>query len=832
MIGLEVNGRHHRLTMDPRMPLLWVLRDALHLKGTKYGCGVGICGICTVLVGDEVTRACVMTLAEAAGRKVTTIEGLAEDHDNPLLRAWIAEQVPQCGYCQPGAIMAAAGLLGSTPSPGATEITAALDGVLCRCGTYPRMRRAMDRVARAVDRPALGEHRRALEQAGITAVFQPNPWVRIAEDGAVTIVIDRSEMGQGVATSLAMLVAEELEVDLAQVGIEFAPADPAYANAEFGEQVTGGSTSIRSSWLPLRQAGAEAREMLIAAAAAAWQVDPSECRAEHGAVLHLPSERRLGYGALAAKAMMQQRPEKVQLKPREAFRLIGRPVTRMELKGHVTGRTVFGLDISLPGMLTACVLRCPVFGGRPVRFDDRRAREVEGVVAVFKIGSGVAVVGRDAWSTLAGRAAVDVEWKEGKNAALETDQIRRRLATAARRKGRLVRDDGDVDAAFRRATTVIEADYETPFLAHACMEPMNCTVHLRDGRCDVWAPTQAQGSAQEIAAWAAGLPRQAVQVHTTFLGGGFGRRLDQDFVEEAVRIAKHVENPVQVFWTREDDIRHDHYRPAHHARLRAAVDARGRPSVWFMRVAGPSLALDGIDVPYAFPSIREEHVKVDIDVPCGPWRSVGSSQNAFVIESFVDEMAHLAGADPFVFRRDLLGPAPRHRAVLELAAEKAEWRKRPGGPRYQGIAVYHCFGSWVAQVAEVSVNSDGEIRIHRVVCAIDCGIAVNPDTIAAQMEGAIIFGLTATLKGGITIKKGSVQQANFSDYPLVTLAETPEIQVHIVASDEPPGGVGEPGVPPVAPAVANAVFAATGKRLRRLPLRASDLRGPASPPPG
>ena len=690
----------------------------------------------------------------------------------------------------------------------------------------------MDHVIRAVDRRSPAEHRRSAAQAKATPVFQPNPWVRIAEDGAVTIVIDRSEMGQGVATSLAMLVAEELEVDLAQVGIEFAPADPAYANPQLGEQMTGGSTSVRSSWLPLRQAGAEAREMLIAAAAAAWQVDPSECRAEHGAVLHLRSERRLGYGALAAKAATQHRPEKLVLKERRAFSLVGRPVTRIELEGHVTGRTVFGMDITVPGMLTACVLRCPVLGGKPAHFDDRRARKVDGVVAVLKIETGIAVVAKDAWSALAGRDAVEVEWEEGKNTTLGTDKIRRRLATAARRKGRIVRDDGDVDAGFRRAATTIEADYETPFLAHACMEPMNCTAHLRDGRCDVWVPTQAQGSAQEIAAWAAGLPREAVRVHTTFLGGGFGRRLEQDVVEEAVRIAKHVKKPVQVFWTREDDMRHDHYRPAHHARLRAALDTHGRPLAWFMRIAGPPLALDGVDVPYAFPSIREEHVTVELGVPCGPWRSVGSSQNAFVIESFVDELAHVAGADPFVFRRDLLSAVPRQKAVLELAAEKAGWGDPPVKGRYQGIAVYHCFGSWVAQVAEISVNANGDITVHRVICAIDCGIAVNPDTITAQIEGAVVFGLTATLKGEITLENGSVVQGNFRDYPLITLAETPEIQVHILESDEPPGGVGEPGVPPVAPAVANAVFAATGTRLRHLPLRAIDLQASLNRPTG
>jgi isoquinoline 1-oxidoreductase subunit beta len=822
MIIFKVNGQEHRLASDAKTPLLWALRDELRLKGTKYGCGIGVCGICTVLLDGDPVRACVMPLADVAGRKVTTIEGLAADPEHALLRAWRAEQVPQCGYCQPGAIMAAAALLARTSSPSDAEVAATVGGVLCRCGTYRRMRKAIDRAVRPADRLVPGDCHRFAESPG-AAMFQPNPWVRIAADGTVTIIIDRAEMGQGVNTALAMLVAEELEVDLAQIRTEFAPADPAYANPEFGEQVTGGSTSVRSAWLPLRRAGAQAREMLIAAAAAIWQVDPSECRAEHGAVLHLRTERRLTFGELAAGAATQAVPEAPELKEPTAFRLIGKPVTRIELKSHLAGKTVFGSDIDLPNMLVAMVLRCPVIGGTVANFDDRGAKRVDGVVAVFKMGAGVAVVAKDTWAALSGRAALKVRWKGGPNADLNSDKIRRRLATAARRKGRVVRDEGNVDAAFRRAKIVIEASYETPFQAHACLEPMNCTAFVRGGQCDVWAPTQAQTSAQEIAAWACGLPRESVYVHTTFIGGGFGRRLDQDFVEEAVRIAKHVGKPVHVFWTRDDDMHHDHYRPAHRVALRAALLGNDKPIAWFQRVAGPSLALDGVDLPYAIPNIREEQVTVDLAVPTGPWRSVGSSQNAFVIECFIDELAHAAGTDSFIFRRDLLSGAPRHRQVLELAVENAGWGKPLSDGHYQGLAVYHSFGSWVAQVAEVSVSGSGNVQVHRVVCAIDCGLVINPDTVAAQMEGAIAFGLSAALKSEITLESGCIAQSNFRDYPLITMAEMPQVDVYIVPSDNAPGGVGEPGVPPIAPAVANAVFAATGKRMRHLPIRPADL---------
>jgi isoquinoline 1-oxidoreductase beta subunit len=416
------------------------------------------------------------------------------------------------------------------------------------------------------------------------------------------------------------------------------------------------------------------------------------------------------------------------------------------------------------------------------------------------------------------REALEVTWDEGPQAAVGSAEISQRFTRASARNGQIERDDGDVDAALGKAATVIEAVYETPYLAHATMEPMNCTARVNADGCDVWAPTQAQTEAQRAAA-ETGIPRERARIHTTLLGGGFGRRLDPDFVDEAVRVAKVVGRPVQVLWTRDDDMRHDHYRPANLTRLRAVLDARGAPLAWFQRIVGPPLALDGVDLPYAIPNIREEHVMVDPGIPTGPWRSVGASQNAFVIESFIDELAHAAASDPFTFRQKLLRKAPRYRAVLELAAQKAGWTTPLPEGRHRGIAVYHSFGSYVAQVAEVSINAAGGTSVHRVVCAIDCGIAVNPDLIAAQMEGAIAFGLSTALKGEITIERGRVVQANFKDYPILTLPEMPQVEVHIVPRQDEPGGVGEPGVPPIAPAVANAVFAATGRRVRHLPLR-------------
>lgn len=820
MLRLSVNGEERTVQADATAALLWVLRNELDLKGTKYGCGGGQCGTCTVLVDGEAIRSCVTPVGETAGRAITTIEGLARNN-HPLIEAWIAEQVPQCGYCQPGMIVAAAAL---TATDDAT-VDAALSGVLCRCGTYGRARRAIRRAAESKTRAAHASPATALTHkppAG-EAVFAPGPWVKVHGDGTVTVMIDRSEMGQGVVTSLAMLVAEELEVGLEQVRTEFAPASLAYRNPEFGVQATGGSTSVRTSWEPLRRAGATAREMLVSAAAASWGVPKRECRAQNGSVVHVPTRRRLGYGALAPKAARVAAPNRVSLKERRAFRLIGKSPPRLEIPAHAEGRTVFGMDVALPGMRFAVVLRCPVFGGRLAGFDDRRARATKGVSAVLRIENGLAVVADTVPAALAGRQALHARWDYGSNAKLSSGEIAARFEEAARRTGQVRRNDGDAEAALAGAAHVIDAVYETPYLAHATMEPMNCTADVRADGCDVWVPTQAQTAAQEAAARAAGLPARSVRIHTTSLGGGFGRRLKNDYVSEAVEVSKAVGMPIQLVWTRDDDLAHDFYRPANYTLLRGALDRRKRPIAWFQRTVGPSIGLGGIDNPYAIVNLREEAVVEDPGVPTGAWRSVGASQNAFVVEGFVDELAFAAGADPLAFRRRLLANAPRHRRVLDFAARKARW----GGPlprgRHRGVAAYFSFESWVAEVAEVSVSRQGVLKVHRVVCAIDCGSTVHPDTVAAQVEGAVAMGLSAALREEITVEDGRATQASFADYPLLSFAEMPEVEVHIVPSDEPPGGVGEPGLPPIAPAVANAIFAATGRRIRCLPFSRTGL---------
>jgi isoquinoline 1-oxidoreductase beta subunit len=839
-LALTINGVSHEVDIPHETPLLWALRDALGLKGTKYGCGVGKCGICTVLVDGEAARACVVAASAVAGKSIVTVEGLAQTRFAVLQEAWIAEQVPQCGYCQPGQLLAAAALLARNPRPSADAVDEAMSGVLCRCGTYARIRRGIERAvqmrpaaaptARAGPpdaTPAAGEPAEAGSPTGVLldeqGRFAPNPWVRIAPDGIVAVVIDRSEMGQGVTTSLAMLVAEELEVDLQTVRTEFAPADPVYTNAEIGEQMTGGSTSVRAAWKPLREAGAAAREMLIAAAAESWKVKRSECRAERGSIVHTPSGKRAAYGSLVIAAARQSVPKRVTLKPPEAFRLIGKPARRLDVPDMVTGRTAFGSDVAVPGMLVASIARCPVFDGKPRRVDSEQALALPGVRAVVKLESGVAVVAESFPAAVAGRQALRISWDEGANSELSNEAIRMRFSQALRRAGSVARDDGDALAALSNASRVVEAVYETPYLAHAALEPMNALAWVRRGRCDVWAPTQAQAGARDTATYIAGVPLEATAIHTTFLGGGFGRKLEQDCVGDAVAIARRVKAPVHLLYTRADDLQHDFYRPASMALLRAAL-RNGKPAAWFQRIAGPELALDGNDMPYAIPNVREEHVRSDPGVPTGPWRSVGASQNAFMVEGFIDELAHAAGADPLRFRLGLLARSPRHRGVLELAAAKSGWGTPLAASEGRGIAVYYSFGSWVAHVAEVAISPEGAIDVRRVVCAVDCGTVVNPDTVTAQMEGAIALGLSAALKERVRIEGGRVTQANFEDYPILTFAEMPQVEVHIVASRAAPGGVGEPAVPPVAPAVANAVFAATGKRLRSLPL---SLRGTA-----
>ena len=670
--------------------------------------------------------------------------------------------------------------------------------------------------------------------------FAPNAWIRVGTNGLVTIVIDKSEMGQGVVTSLAMLAAEELECDWRKMSTEFAPADKAYINPLFGLQGTGGSTSVRGSWEPLLKAGATAREMLIEAAATKWGVEKSECRAEHGVVIHTASKRRLSYGMLADTARQLAPPKNVALKDPKSYRVVGKARKRLDTPDKVNGRTQFGMDVRLPGMLHAVVERCPVFGGKVASFDAAKAKAVPGVRQVIQVSNGIGVVADNTWSAMEGRRALEVKWDEGPNASVNSASISKLFAERAGQPGAVARKEGDAAAAFSAAAKKIEAVYEVPYLAHATMEPMNCTAHVRADGCDVWVPTQFQTFTQATAARLAGVKPEAVQVHTTFLGGGFGRRSELDFVVDAVELSKAAGAPVQVTYSREDDMQHDYYRPASYCRQAAALDADGWPVAWTNRIACPSImsrvfpnfvknGVDGTsvegaaDIPYAVPNILVDYQLTEAAVPVGFWRSVGHSQNAFFSECFLDEIAAASGKDPYELRRRLLANQPRHLGALELAATKAGWGAPLPAGRFRGIAVMSSFGSYVAQVAEVSVNRSEGVRVHRVVCAVDCGRTVNPDTIAAQMEGAIVYGLTAALKGAITIDRGRVEQSNFNDYEMLRLDEMPVVEVHIVPSDNPPGGVGEPGTPPIAPAVCNAVFAATGKRIRRLPVRAEDL---------
>jgi len=670
--------------------------------------------------------------------------------------------------------------------------------------------------------------------AAADEMFAPNVWLTITPDDVVSIRVASSEMGQGVMTALPMLIAEELDADWDTVHAEFAPINPAYANPIFGRQQTGGSTAVRGYWRALREAGAVGREVLLTAAAQTWGVAVETCRAERGQVSHADSGRSLRYGALARRAAGLPVPESVFLKEPSQFTLLGRAIPRLDIPAKVDGSAGFGSDVKLPGLLTATVARCPVFGGKPGKVNDKRAKSVAGVRKVVAISSGIAVVADHFWAARQGREALDIDWAPGPAAKLDSAAITARLAELAD-TGTVGRNDGDAERALAAAGRRLEAVYEVPYLAHACMEPMNCTADVRTDRCDIWVPTQAQTRVHQTAMRLTGLPADKVQVHSTYLGGGFGRRGEQDFVIDAIEISRAVGAPVKVLWTREDDIQHDFYRPGTYNRLAAALDEQGMPLAWRHRIAGPSIsqrdataretsgsdfsATEGaLNLPYTIPNILVSYARVNSAVPVGYWRSVASSQNAFITECFLDEVAAAGGKDPYELRRALLGEQPRLRAVLELAAAKAGWGSPAAAGRFRGIAVAESFRSYVAQVAEVSIGG-GKPRVHRVVCAIDCGMTVNPDTIAAQMESAIVFGLTAALKGEISIADGRVVQSNFHDYPLLRLDECPDIEVYIVPSEADPGGVGEPGTPPIAPAVANAVFAATGKPVRRLPIR-------------
>ena len=671
------------------------------------------------------------------------------------------------------------------------------------------------------------------------AQIPPNAFVRIAPDSSVTVLLKHSEMGQGVWTSIPMVVADELDCDWSKVKVEHAPAAPEYAHTVFGIQMTGGSTSTWESFAQLRQAGATARALLIAAAAKKWSLNgTSGCRTENGFVLC--GDKRVSYGELADAAAKLPMPADVALKKPEEFRLIGKPTRRLDSKAKVTGIAQFGLDVKRPDMLIATVARGPVFGAKVKSFDATKAKTVPGVVDVVQVPTGVAVLGKHFWAAKQGRDALVVDWDLGAGATISTESLRAEYRKLAQTTGAVAKKAGDVDAALK-AGKVIEAEYEVPFLAHAPMEPENCTVEIGKDGADIWTGTQFQTLDQGLSAQILGLKPEQVRIHTTFLGGGFGRRANPtcDYVTEAVQVAKASGKTVKVVWTREDDIHGGYYRPMWLSRLRATLDKDGKPAAWAHTVVGQSIlhgtpfekmmVKDGVDATSVEGAADSPYLdavaahRVDLHSPTSPisvlwWRSVGHSNTGFVVESFVDELAHAAKKDPLEYRRTLLPEKSRERLALDLAAEKFGWGKPLPKGHAAGIAVHASFGSYVAQIAEVSVE-DKKIKVHRVVCAIDCGPVVNPLTVEAQMQSGIAFGLGAALHSELTFKDGKVEQSNFHNYVVLRSNEMPKVEVHIVPSTDKMGGCGEPGTPPIAPAVANAVFAATGQRLRKLPLK-------------
>jgi isoquinoline 1-oxidoreductase beta subunit len=669
--------------------------------------------------------------------------------------------------------------------------------------------------------------------------FAPNAFIRLRPDDSVTLVMPQVEMGQGTYTSMSMLIAEELEVDLAQVSVEAAPPDDKlYANSLLGFQVTGGSTSVMAWWEPLRRAGAVARIMLINVAASDWNVDPASCRAEKGEVIHPATGLRRKYGELADAAAKLPMPENVVLKDPKDFTLIGTSAKRVDTPDKVNGKAIFGIDAMIPGMKFATVAACPVFGGKLASVDDSNAMAIKGVRQVVRLDNAVAVVGDHMWAATQGLAALDIDWDEGPNAMLSTADIVQQMEIESQKPGVVARKEGDTAKGLESSAKKIEAVYEMPFLAHAAMEPMNCTVHVTPDGCEIWVGIQVVARAQATAAQVTGLPPEKVQVHNHLIGGGFGRRLDVDGVTQAVAIAKQVEGPVKVVWSREEDIQHDVYRPYYYDRFAAGLDAKGVPVAWSHRVTASSIVArwlppafkDGLDfdavegaakeMPYSIPNILVDYVRHEPPgLTTGWWRGVGPTHNIFVVESFIDELAAAAKQDPVEYRRALLSKSPRVLGVLNLAAEKADWGQSPPPGIGRGVSVLFAMGSYLSQIADVEVSKDGEVMVRRVVCAVDCGQIVNPDTIVAQIEGGILFGISAALWGEITLKGGRVEQHNFNDYRVLRINETPLIEVHLVKSTEPPGGIGEPGTVGIAPALANAIFAATGKRIRKLPIK-------------
>ncbi len=694
---------------------------------------------------------------------------------------------------------------------------------------------------------------------GRNVSFSPNAWIRISPDDTVTVIVGCSEMGQGVLTALSQIVADELEADWQTVRYEVAPADRVYENPVMGSQMTVGSTSISSSWKQLRKAAAEARQILVETAASHWRIPVSECHASKGKVFHKGTERKMTYGEVVDHGIKWKKTADAPLKDHETLGIVGRRIPRLDTPEKATGKAVFGIDVQAPDLLVATVRHATAIGAKLKSFDATRALAIPGMRHVFPIPGGLAVVADTFWQAKRAASSVELEWDEDSRLYLSSGDIWSRWRVQANHNGKRLRNDGNALRKISMAREVIEAAYELPFQAHACAEPMNCTAHVQSHRCDVWAPTQTQGMAQFVAAKIAGLPIGNVHVHTTFMGGAFGRRV-ADLVAEATTISKAIGRPVKVIWTREEDMRNDFLRPASYHLLKAVIEKDGLPSAWFHRVVGPptferffeaavpailpdwlpkivrsslakpgrrfirqfytpKLAVEGAaGIAYDIENVRVEYVRDDPGIPVGPWRSVDYSTNTFAVESFMDEIAAASGRDPLDLRLQLLKRSPELTKVLSRAAERAGWGNPTQMGAARGLSVHNFHGTAVATVAEVSIDSSGRIKVPRVVCAVDCGIVINPRIVEQQISGGIAFGLTATLKSAVTIRNGRLEQTNLDSFPLLNMNEMPEVDVLIVPSSRHPSGIGEVSVPGIAPAVCNAVFEATGKRFRSLPL--------------
>ena len=665
--------------------------------------------------------------------------------------------------------------------------------------------------------------------------FAPNAFIRIDQAGHTTLVMPQVEMGQGVYTAIAMILAEELDADFPHVTLEHAPPnDKLYGNPVFGLQVTGNSNSIRAWWTQLRKGGAGARAMLVQAAAQQWQVDPASCTAANGEVIHKESGRRLSYGELAQAAGSQTPPQDVALKDPNDFVLIGKPLKRLDTPNKANGKAVYGIDAILPGMKFATVAACPVFGGKVGKVDDSAAKKIPGVQKIVVLDDMVAVVGDHMWAAKKGLDALVIDWNEGPNAHISSKHIWQDLRAASEKDGAVAKSEGDITKGLATGDR-LDASYELPFLAHAPMEPVNATVHVKPDACEIWTGTQIMTRVQSEAAKAAGLPVEKVIVNNHLLGGGFGRKLEPDMVIAAVRVAKQVDGPVKVVWTREEDIQHDIYRPVYRDTI-AATLSDGKIVGWKYKVSGSAViarwlppafqngididAVDSaVDMPYDIPNLQVQYVRAEPPaVPTGFWRGVGPNNNVFATECFMDELARKAGKDPVDFRRGMLDKNPRLKAALDLVAEKSGWGQPLPARTGRGVCVQPSFASFIATVIEAEVDEKGEVYLRRVTSAVDTGIAVNPDTVRAQLQGGLIFGLTAALYGEVTIAKGRVQQSNFNDYRMLRIDQVPNIEVHVIKSGENPGGIGETGATAGPPALRNAIYAATGVALRRLPI--------------